>query len=55
MEVQNTIRTAFGRLRPGTSTAPFAMTGHRLFGLDVGDWSIVLLGLAFVGLMLVLV
>jgi hypothetical protein len=53
--MQNTIRTASSRLRRETSTTLFAMTGRRLFGLDVEDWSIVLLGLTLVGLMLVLV
>ena len=55
MEVQKTIATAFSRLGPKIGTAPFALTGRRLFGLDVGDWSIVLLGLALVGLLLALV
>jgi hypothetical protein len=55
MEAQKTIQTAFSRLRPETETAPFAMTGRRLFGLDAGDWSIVLLGLTLVGLLLALV
>ena len=55
MEVQKTIQTAFRRLGVQTGTAPFTMTAGRLFGLDFGDWSIVLLGLALLGSLLVLV
>jgi hypothetical protein len=55
MEAHKTIPIAFGRLGPEIRTAPFAMTARRLFGLDVGDWSIVLLGIALVILMLALV
>jgi hypothetical protein len=29
-----------------TRITPFATAARRLFGLDVGDWSIVLLGIA---------
>jgi hypothetical protein len=55
MAVQKTIPNVFSRLGGETGTAPFAMTGRRLFGLDVGDWSIVLLGIALISLMLALV
>jgi hypothetical protein len=54
MEVKKTILIAFSRSGVETKTAPFTMTGRRLFGLDVGDWAIVLLGIAL-GLLLVLV
>jgi hypothetical protein len=46
--------TTFSRGRPVTEIAPFALMVKRLFGLDAGDWSVVLFGLALAGLMLVL-
>ena len=55
METQKTIPIAFGRLDPENRAAPFAMTARRFFGLDVGDWSIVLLGVTLASLMLALV
>jgi hypothetical protein len=55
MEAQKTIPIAFSRLGPESRTAPFAMTARRFFGLDVGDWSIVVLGIALGSLMLALV
>jgi len=55
MEAQKTIAMVFGRLGPENRTAPFAMTARRFFGLDVGDWAIVLLGIALVSLMLALI
>ena len=55
METQKTILIAFSRLGPRNRAAPFAMSARRFFGLDVGDWSIVLLGIALAGSMLVLV
>jgi hypothetical protein len=55
MEAHKTIPIAFSRLNPEIRIAPLAMTARRLFGLDVGDWSIVLVGIALVSLMLALV
>jgi hypothetical protein len=55
MQADRTNRTAFSISGLETGTAPFAITARRLFGLDVGDWSIVLLGLALVGSLLSLV
>jgi hypothetical protein len=55
MEAQKTIPMVFGRLCTQSRTAPFGMSARRFFGLDVGDWSIVLLGIALAGLMLALV
>jgi hypothetical protein len=55
MEAQKTIAMVFSRLSPENRTAPFAMTARRFFGLDIGDWSIVLLGIALVSLMLALI
>jgi hypothetical protein len=55
MEAQKTIPIAFSRLGPEIRAAPFAMTARRLFGLDVGDWAIVLVGVTLVILMLALV
>jgi hypothetical protein len=55
MEAPKTIPIAFNGLDPEIRTAPFAMTARRLFGLDVGDWSIFLVGIALVSLMLALV
>jgi hypothetical protein len=55
MEARKTIPIAFGTLGPEIRTAPFAMTARRLLGLDVGDWVIVLVGVALVILMLALV
>ena len=55
MEIQKAILTAFRRSGAKTGTAPFAMTARRFFGLDVRDWSVLLLGLALVGLLLALV
>jgi hypothetical protein len=37
-----------------TDTASIAITVTRLFGLDAGDWSMILLGLALSALLLVL-
>jgi hypothetical protein len=54
MEAQKRSLIAFSRSGPEIRTAPFAMTARRFFGLDVGDWSIVLLGIALVSLMLAL-
>jgi len=46
----------FRKLGVTTGTAPFTMTARRrLFGLDVGDWSMVFVSLAFIGLLLTLV
>ncbi|MGH6672411.1 MAG: hypothetical protein ACRECE_11255 [Xanthobacteraceae bacterium] len=45
----------FVRSGPATRASAAAITGGRLFGLDAGDWSMILLGLALSGLLLVLV
>jgi hypothetical protein len=46
--------TTFSRGRLVTEIAPFALMVKRLFGLDAGDWSVVLFGFALAGLLLVL-
>jgi len=46
-----------GRLQKigiATGTAPLVTTLARLFGLDAGDWAMILLGLALSGLLLAL-
>jgi len=55
MEAEKTIPMVFSRLGVENRTALFPMTARRVFGLDVGDWSIVLVGIALVSLMLALV
>jgi hypothetical protein len=55
MEAQKTISMVFGRSCTESRIAPLARTARRFFGLDVGDWSIVLFGVALVGLMLALI
>jgi hypothetical protein len=55
MEAQKTIPIVFSRLGAKIRTEPFSMAARRFFGLDVGDWTIVLLGIALVSLMLTLV
>lgn len=47
---------AFKNERVGLTAAPLAMAASgRLLGLDAGDWSMMVLGLALSGFLLVLV
>ena len=55
MGIQKTVPVAFGKSGVATATAPLAITVARLFGLDTGDWSMILLGLALSSLLLALV
>jgi hypothetical protein len=55
MGMRRTVPVAFGKSGVATGTAPLAITVSRLFGLDTGDWSMILLGLALSGLLLALV
>jgi len=52
MALQKTIPTALRTAGVDIATSPFTVTVHRFFGLDIGDWSIVLLGIAFAGSLL---
>ena len=54
MWVQKTVPVAFRKSGVVTDTASVAITAPRLFGLDAGDWSMILLGLALSALLLVL-
>jgi len=56
MTIRKTVSIAFSRSAVKIGTARFAMTGDgRFFGLDVGDWSVVFVGVALVGLLLTLI
>jgi len=56
MSASKKIPTAFRQLNAKVGIKRFAMTGGgRFFGLDVGDWSVVFVGVALVGLLLTLV
>ena len=54
MGEQKTVPVAFRKSGVVTDTASVAITAPRLFGLDAGDWSMILLGLALSALLLVL-
>ena len=41
-----TVPVAFRKPEVAAGTSPLAITVARLFGLDAGDWSLILLGLA---------
>jgi hypothetical protein len=49
-----TVPVALKKSGVATDTASVAITVTRLFGLDAGDWSMILLGLALSALLLVL-
>jgi hypothetical protein len=56
MRVRKFIGAAVNRLRFATGTAPFALTAtSRFFGLNAGDWSMILVGLVLSGLVLTLI
>jgi hypothetical protein len=56
MGVRKVVKTAVNRLRVATGIAPFALAAPgRLFGLNAGDWSMILVGLALSGLVLALI
>ena len=55
MRIEKTVPVAFGKLGVATDTAPLTITAPRLFGLDTGDWSMILFGLALSALLLALV
>jgi hypothetical protein len=46
MLVQKTVPTALRRAELSIKTTSIAGTASRLFGLDAGDWSILVIGLA---------
>jgi hypothetical protein len=54
MGKQKTVPVAFKMSGVATDTASVAITVARLFGLDAGDWSMILLGLALSALLLML-
>ena len=45
MGMLKSVPVALGKSGLATGTAPLAITAARLFGLDTGDWSMILLGL----------
>ena len=56
MKVQKTLPIACNKSGVSSGAAPFTMTARRrIFGLDIGDWSMVLISLTLVGLLLTLV
>jgi hypothetical protein len=52
MRERETVPVAFSQSGVATDTVSVAITGARLFGLDVGDWAMILLGLALSALLL---
>lgn len=54
MGEQKTMPVTFRKSESAIGTAPLAITVAQLFGLDAGDWSMIFLGLALSGLLLVL-
>ena len=54
MNEQKMMPVAFRKSGLATGTAPLAITASQIFGLDAGDWSVILFGLALSALMLVL-
>ena len=54
MGVRQTVPVAFEKSGVATGTDPFAVAG-RFFGLDVGDWSMIFVGLALSGFFLALI
>jgi hypothetical protein len=54
MGEQKTVPVAFRKSGVATGTAPLAITVGRLFGLDAGDWSMILFGVAMSALLLAL-
>ena len=54
MGKQQTMPIAFRKSGLASGTVPLGTTASRVFGLDAGDWSMILVGLALSALMLVL-
>jgi hypothetical protein len=54
MGVRQTVPVAFEKSGVATGADPFAVTG-RFFGLDVGDWSMIFVGVALSGFFLALI
>jgi hypothetical protein len=54
MGILKTVPVAFKKSGVATGTVPFAITVARFFGLDAGDWSMILLGLALSALLIAL-
>jgi hypothetical protein len=54
MSEEKTVSVAFRKSGVATEVAPHAIAIARLFGLDAGDWSMILLGLALAALLLAL-
>ena len=52
MGIRNRVPVAFRKSGMATGTAPLSITVARLFGLNAGDWSLILLGLALSALLL---
>jgi hypothetical protein len=55
MGLRDAISAPFKDRRLATGAAPLAVPVARFFGLDAGDWSTILLGLALSGLLLALI
>ena len=51
MRVEKTVPVACETSGMAIGTAPHAMSVARLFGLDTGDWAMILCGLALSGLL----
>ncbi len=49
MTVHNSTLETCSAAAPEIGIAPFVRTAGRFFGLDAGDWSVVLCGFALVG------
>jgi hypothetical protein len=54
MGERTTVPVAFRKSGAATDTVSVAITVARLFGLDAGDWTMILLGLALSALLLAL-
>ena len=52
--VRATVPVVFEKSGVTTGTAPLAISAARFFGLDAGDWSMILLGLALTAVLLAL-
>jgi hypothetical protein len=55
MGVRQAVPVAFEKSGVATGAAPTAVTPVRFFGLDAGDWSTILLGLALSSFFLALI
>lgn len=55
MRLREMVPVAFEKSGVATGAAPLAITAARFFGLDAGDWLMMLVGLALSGLLLALI